>query len=98
MQNHTLKLRIIIVYLRLYSSSKLITLPLLDMINNWITSSHNTLSVDRNHYNVCAFLKTVCTKLGVDLGFMARRNHPVETSVVFVLTLPLNAMRPFPPI
>ena len=24
--------------------------------------------------------------------------HPVETSVVFVLTLPLNAMRPFPPI
>ena len=23
--------------------------------------------------------------------------HPVETSVVFVLTLPLNAMRPFPP-
>ena len=24
--------------------------------------------------------------------------HPVETSVVSVLTLPLNAMRPFPPI
>ena len=23
--------------------------------------------------------------------------HPVETSVVFILTLPLNAMRPFPP-
>ena len=25
-------------------------------------------------------------------------SHPVETSVVFFLTLPLNAMRPFPPI
>ena len=24
--------------------------------------------------------------------------HPVETSVVIVLTVPLNAMRPFPPI
>ena len=26
-----------------------------------------------------------------------RQAHPVETSVVFVLTLPMNAMRPFPP-
>ena len=27
-----------------------------------------------------------------------KKDHPVETSGVFILTLPLNAMRPFPPI
>ena len=43
------------------------------------------------------FLFWTCILLPVSIGF-AWAAHPVETSVVIVLTLPPNAMRPFPPI